>query len=881
MRPSDGTAEARRLAEDGHGWRRWGPYLAERAWGTVREDYSENGTAWEYFSHDDARSRAFRWNEDGLGGLSDDRQILCFSWAFWNGRDPILKERIFGLTGNEGNHGEDAKEYWWYLDSTPTHSFMRWRYWYPQNEFPYSRLVNENRMRTKYEPEYELLDTGVFDDDRYWDIEATYAKAAKDDYCIRLQVTNRGPDTAELDVLPTMWFRNTWSWGLDDVEGYARGQLHVSGQQVISDHPVLGRMFLTADAVARPIVCDNDTNASRLFGLQRAEGDAPVFPKDGIGDHVIHASSSVNPDGVGTKAAFWHHLSVDPGQTVEVRLRLSRENVGIDESWSATMRGRETDAEEFYAALTPATVDDEQATVMRQAFAGMLWSKQFFHYDVERWLDGDPGGPPPPHARKNGRNKDWRHLNNADVISMPDTWEYPWYATWDLAFHCVALAHVDSDFAKRQLLLICREWFMHPNGQLPAYEWALGDANPPVHAWAALRVFEIDGGKDHAFLERVMHKLLLNFTWWVNRKDAEGNNVFEGGFLGLDNIGPIDRSAQLPVAGVLEQADGTAWMAMYCLNLLEMSMVLSEHDETYEDLASKFYEHFAYIASALHDRGLWDEEDGFYYDVLRHASGERQLVKARSMVGLLPLAATTTLGRDTLNKLPNFAANLRWFELHKPQFAKNIMHTHELGGSEGRLLAVVSPDRMVLLLRRMLDEAEFLSPHGLRALSRFHHDHPFELRAGEFSAMVDYEPAESTSGLFGGNSNWRGPVWFPVNYLLIESLHRYARYFGDDLTVEHPVGSGTMCTLAEVADDLSLRLVRLFLEDSSGRRPVHGAYDKFHTDPAWHAMVPFHEYFHGDTGAGLGASHQTGWTGLVANLILNANRVDISDQNSL
>ena len=882
MRPSDGTAEGRRLAEDGHGWRRWGPYLAERAWGTVREDYSENGTAWEYFSHDDARSRAFRWNEDGLGGLSDDRQILCFSWAFWNGRDPILKERIFGLTGNEGNHGEDAKEYWWYLDSTPTHSFMKWRYWYPQNEFPYTRIVDENRVRTKYEPEYELLDTGAFDGDRYWDIEATYAKAAKDDYCIRLQVTNRGPDTADIDVLPTLWFRNTWSWGLDDVEGYARGQLHVSGQQVIADHPVLGRMFLTADAVARPIVCDNDTNTARLFGLHSGEGEAPVFPKDGIGDHVIHSHASINPDGVGTKASFWHHLSVAPGKTAQVRLRLSRENVGIDESWFATMRDREADSEEFYTALTPATVDAEQAMVMRQAFAGMLWSKQFFHYDVERWLDGDPTGPPPPDGRKNGRNKEWRHLNNADVISMPDTWEYPWYATWDLAFHCVALAHVDSDFAKRQLLMMCREWFMHPNGQLPAYEWAFGDVNPPVHAWAALRVFEIDGGADYAFLERIMHKLLLNFTWWVNRKDAEGNNVFEGGFLGLDNIGPIDRSAQLPVAGVLEQADGTAWMAMYCLNLLEMSMVLSEHDDTYEDLASKFYEHFAYIAYALHDRGLWDEEDGFYYDVLRHASGERQLVRARSMVGLLPLAATTTLGRATLTKLPRFAANLRWFEMHKPQFAKNIMHTHELGGSEGRLLAVVSPDRMVLLLRRMLDEAEFLSPHGIRALSRFHHDHPFELRIGEFSAMVDYEPAESTSGLFGGNSNWRGPVWFPVNYLLIESLHRYARYFGDDMTVEHPVGSGTMCTLADVADDLSLRLVRLFLEDSSGRRPVHGAYEKFHTDPAWHSMVPFHEYFHGDTGAGLGASHQTGWTGLVANLILNANGGNVGDQtNSL
>ena len=867
------TAEGRRLAADAHAWRRWGPYLAERAWGTVREDYSEHGNAWEYVPHDHARSRSFRWNEDGLGGISDDRQFLCFAWSFWNGRDPILKERIFGLTGNEGNHGEDAKEYWWYLDNTPTHSFMKWRYWYPQREFPYSDLVEQNRNRSRHEPEYELVDTGIFDDDRYWDIEATYAKAAEEDYCIQVRVTNRGPESAEIDVLPTVWFRNTWSWGLDDTEYNFQGRMSETGGRIVAEHPLLGRMYLTGEVGGRALFCDNVSNTVKLFG-EHPNDNEPSYPKDAINDHVVHLANTVNPAQEGTKASLWHHLVVAPGETAEIRFRLSREDLGVGDTWNKAMKDREGDADEFYGALTPAGLEAEQTMVMRQAFAGMLWSKQYFYYDVDRWLEGDPAGPPPPAARKNGRNAEWRHLNNADVISMPDTWEYPWYATWDLAFHCVALAHVDADFAKRQLLLICREWYMHPNGQLPAYEWAFGDVNPPVHAWAALRVFEIDGGHDFAFLERVLHKLLLNFTWWVNRKDAAGNNVFEGGFLGLDNIGPIDRSAQLPVEGVLEQADGTAWMAMYCLNLLEISIVLSGHDDTYEDLASKFYEHFAYIATAVNDRGLWNEEDGFYYDVLHRRTGERQPVQARSMVGLLPLAATTTLGATTLAKLPKFAANLRWFEKHKPQFASYIMHTHTMGEHESRLLALVSPERMVRLLQRMLDENEFLSLHGLRALSKSHAEHPFVLRIGDFVASVDYEPAESTSGLFGGNSNWRGPVWFPVNYLLIESLQRYARFFSDDMKVEHPSRSGDFQTLGDVADDLSWRLVALFLEDVNGRRPVHGSANKFDTDPTWHSMLPFHEYFHGETGAGLGASHQTGWTGLVANLILNmsANR---------
>ena len=858
----DATVEARRLAARPLHWRAWGPYLSDRSWGTVREDYSEYGTAWEYFPHDHARSRAYRWNEDGLGGISDEAQFLCFAWTFWNGRDPILKERIFGLTGNEGNHGEDAKEYWWNLDSTPTHSWMRWRYWYPQNRFPYEELVAVNRMRTKDQPEYELLDTGVFDDDRYWDIEITYAKADDDDICIRMSVTNRGPEADTLHVLPTLWFRNTWAWGRGD----ARPTLQATGDRVVADHAVIGRMVLVGETRdssdgAPLLVCENDTNAHRLFGF-----DGPAYPKDGIADHVLHGAATVAPNGQGTKAAFWHQLHVEPGATGEVRLRFSRDGRGIDDSWDEAFAARERDADEFYAALTPEETSPAEADVLRQALGGMLWSKQYYGYDVDQWLDGDPAQPAPPAARKGGRNRDWRRLNNADVISMPDTWEYPWYATWDLAFHCVALAHVDAEFAKRQLLLICREWYMHPNGQLPAYEWALGDVNPPVQAWAALRVFEIDGSRDHGFLERMMHKLLINFTWWVNRKDAEGNNVFEGGFLGLDNIGPVDRSHDLPFGGVLEQADGTAWMAMYCLNLLEMSIVLSEHDDTYEDLASKFFEHFAYIATALDDQGLWDEDDGFYYDVVHFDSGPDVKLRARSMVGLLTLAATTTLGPETMARLPRFAANTVWFQKNKPRFLSNVLQTDD---GDHRLLAVVSPQRLVRLLTRMLDPEEFLSPHGLRALSRAHYAQPFDLRVGDFAASVGYEPGESTSGLFGGNSNWRGPIWFPVNYLLIEALRRFERYFVGSFTVEHPVGSGRQLTLGQVADDLSSRLVGLFLDDADGRRPVHGPYEKFHTDPIWHAMLPFHEYFHGDTGAGLGASHQTGWTGLVANLLIN------------
>jgi hypothetical protein len=848
-------------------WKRWGPYVSERAWGTVREDYSEDGAAWDYFPHDHARSRAYRWSEDGLGGICDIRQKLCLAFAFWNGRDPILKERIFGLTGSQGNHGEDAKEYWYYLDSTPTHSWMRWRYLYPHAEFPYDRLVRENGGRSRHEPEFELLDTGVFDEDRYWDITADYAKASSEDICIRLRVRNAGPDQETIEVLPTVWFRNTWSWGLDD----RRPSLREEHGSIVALHQELGRRTLVGGGHPQLLFCENETNTERLWG---AAGSTP-YPKDGINDHVVHGLQTVNPDHVGTKAALRYRLTVRQGETAEIRLRLTDGAPDLGADWGQVMADREREADEFYASLEPGSLPQEERMIMRQALAGMLWCKQFYHYDVERWLEGDPSQPIPPEARKRGRNSTWQHLSNRDIISMPDKWEYPWYAAWDLAFHCVALAHVDPEFAKHQLVLLCREWYMHPNGQLPAYEWAFGDVNPPVHAWAALTIFEVDGGKDYEFLERVMHKLLLNFNWWVNRKDSEGNNVFEGGFLGLDNIGPFDRSAALPVMGHLEQSDGTAWMAMYCLSLLEMSFVLAEHDDTYEDLAVKFFEHFAYIAQAMNDQGLWDEEDGFFYDVLHESGGERIPLKVRSMVGLIPICAATTLGRGTMSRLEEFTKRFLWFVENKPHYMDVVGHVNVLGGHEGRLFSIVDPERLRRILSKMLDEDEFLSPYGLRSVSRFHRDHPFEREIGGTMARVDYEPGESTSGLFGGNSNWRGPIWFPLNFLVIESLHRYHRYLGDDFKVELPTGSGRLATLAEVADELSRRLVRLFLNGSDGRRPVFGTDEKFQADPGWHDLIPFNEYFHGDTGAGLGASHQTGWTGLVADLILHRGGEDV------
>ncbi|MEP7113764.1 MAG: glucosidase [Ilumatobacteraceae bacterium] len=843
-------------------WKRWGPYVSERSWGTVREDYSEDGDAWGFFPHDHARSRAYRWDEDGLAGICDDQQTLCLSFAFWNGRDPILKERIFGLTGPQGNHGEDAKEYWFYEDSTPTHSWMRWRYFYPQAEFPYERLVDENARRGFDQPEFELLDTGIFDENRYWDITVDYAKAGVDDIVARVTIRNAGPEAATLHVLPTLWFRNTWSWGLDD----RKPTITAADGAMITTHYSHMGMRLSGDGSPQLLFCDNETNSRRVWG-----SEGPAFPKDAINDHVVGGRDTINPAQVGTKASMWYQLEVDGGATEEVIIRLHPAATVPTPSSADVLAARQAEADDFYSALTPPSASPDEAVVLRRALSGMLWSKQFYHYDVAQWLDGDPGEPVPPASRLTGRNAGWRHLNNRDVISMPDKWEYPWYAAWDLGFHVVALAHVDPSFAKQQLILLCREWFMHPNGQLPAYEWKFDDVNPPVHAWAALRVFEIDGGTDFDFLERMLHKLLLNFTWWVNRKDADGNNVFAGGFLGLDNIGPIDRSAPLPIDGSLEQSDGTSWMAMYCLDLLEMSLTLARHDQTYEDLATKFFEHFALIAEAMYSRGLWDEEDGFYYDVLATTAGQRIPLKLRSMVGLLPLAATTTLGRDTLDRLPGFAERTDWFMEHRPDYS-NLFHMHERAGGQGRLLSIVSPDRLRRMLRCLLDENEFLSRHGVRALSAAYRERPFSIELGGMTYTVDYDPGESTTGLFGGNSNWRGPVWFPVNYIVIEALRRFARFFGDDFTVEYPTGSGTELTLGQVADELGKRLIDIFVPDADGRRPVFGSDEKFQTDPVWKRMIPFYEYFDGDSGRGLGASHQTGWTGLVADLIIRRDQ---------
>jgi len=859
--PSEEVARLNEVPTRRAPWKRWGPYLSERAWGTVREDYSADGSAWEFFPHDHARSRAYRWNEDGLAGICDDRQSLCFALALWNGRDPILKERIFGLTGTQGNHGEDAKEYWFYLDSTPTHSWMRWRYMYPQAEFPYAQLVAENARRSRSEPEYELLDTGIFERARYWEITADYAKADPEDILIKISVRNAGPESAELDLIPTLWFRNTWAWGLDDRVPTIRAD----NGGLVAEHHDLGSRTLHSDRSPELLFCDNETNTMLLWGV----AGRSQFPKDGINDHIVRGAATVNPANQGTKAAFRHHLSVGPGATATVRLRLSPDGKS-GQDFDLVMAAREKEANDFYAALTPGGASPDEAMVLREALGGMLWSKQFYHYDVHRWLVGDPAGPKPPDSRLTGRNAGWEHLNNRDVISMPDKWEYPWYAAWDLAFHCVALARVDPEFAKAQLLLLCREWFMHPNGQLPAYEWAFGDVNPPVHAWAALRVFEIDGGKDHEFLERIFHKLLLNFTWWVNRKDSEGNNVFEGGFLGLDNIGPFDRS-HLPVDGHIEQSDGTAWMAMYCQNLLDVALALAEYDKTYEDMATKFFEHFALIASALNAKGLWNEEDGFYYDVFHFADGRMAPFRAHSVVGLVPLFAVSTIGPETMAGLKEFATRTEWFMHHRPDMNDVIQHIHDRGNAGWRMLSIVSPERLRRVLARMLDPSEFLSDHGVRALSRYHLEHPLEVDLGGVMASMKYEPAESTNGVFGGNSNWRGPIWMPINYMLVEVLRVYHRYLGSDFKVESPTGSGQMRNLSEVADDLSARLIGIFL-DHDGRRPVFGGEARFQDDHAWHDLIPFHEYFNGDDGAGIGASHQTGWTGLVADLIIRLHQ---------
>jgi len=859
-------------------WKRWGPYLSERAWGSVREDYSPGGTAWEYFPHDHARSRAYRWNEDGLAGLCDRHQRICFAIALWNHRDPILKERLFGLTGNEGNHGEDVKEYYFYLDSTPTHSYARFLYKYPQAGFPYADLVEENRRRDKHAPEYELLDTGVFRENRYFDVEVEYAKADPEDMLIRVRVTNRGPDRAPIDVLPTIWFRNTWSWCPNPTRpSLAR----FGGRAVVAlDEPKYGQRWLYCDGEPQLLFTENETNSQRLYGW----GDATAYVKDAFDRLVVQGErSAVNPQERGTKAAAHYALTIPSGDTATLMLRLTDRWPGSDSmfgsAFDAIFITRKREADEFYASVIPHTLSPDATNVARQAFAGLLWSKQYYHYVVKPWLEGDPTQPPPPAGRERGRNHEWTHLYNADVLLMPDKWEYPWYAAWDLAFHCVALAVVDPDFAKEQLTLLLREWYMHPNGQLPAYEWALGDVNPPVHAWAAWRVYKIEqkrrGTGDVRFLERVFHKLLLNFTWWVNRKDAEGMNVFQGGFLGLDNIGLFDRSAPLPTGGHLEQSDGTSWMAMYALNLLAMAMELAMHDPAYEDVASKFWEHFLNIAHAMgggslhggRGHNLWDEEDGFFYDVLHLPDDSRRPMKIRSLVGLIPLLAVQTLEPDVLRQLDGFHRRLEWFVDHRPDLIASVACMRTRGRQERRLLSIVDGTQLRRVLRVMLDEREFLSPCGIRALSQVRRDHPYLLQVNGAEYRVEYEPAESTTGLFGGNSNWRGPIWFPINFLLIEALQKFHHYFGDSYQVECPTGSGRMVTLWEVAADLSRRLTRIFLNDGAGRRPVFGSVEVFQRDSYWHDLIPFHEYFHGDTGAGLGASHQTGWTALVAKLL--------------
>jgi hypothetical protein len=876
------SAEHKRLIEHQDlkkNWKKWGPYLSERAWGTVREDYSEDGNAWEFFPHDHARSRAYRWGEDGLAGISDRHQYICFAPAFWNHRDPILKERFFGLTGSEGNHGEDVKEYYFYLDSTPTHSYMKMLYKYPQRAFPYSDLVKVNRQRGFKDFEYELLDTGVFEDDRYFDIWVEYAKATPEDLLIRIVALNRGPDAAPLTILPTLWFRNTWAWGyphgpMNDVP--RNPSLTWSNGIITADHPAAGTYFLHAEGGPDVLFTENETNAARLWGA----ANAGPYVKDAFHRYLIEdQTDAVNPQRVGTKAAALYHSRVPPGEAHTLRLRLTNTRMDLPfEDFDARCEHRRKEADQFYATVQNPNLGEDERRIQRQALAGLLWTKQFYYYNIEQWLSGDPALPDPPHGRHHGRNADWEHLNNFDIISMPDKWEYPWYAAWDLAFHCIPLALVDADFAKRQLELMAREWYMHPNGQLPAYEWMLGDVNPPVHAWAAWRVYKIDakqqGGADRDFLEGMFHKLLLNFTWWVNKKDEEGKNVFQGGFLGLDNISVFDRSKPLPTGGHLDQSDGTAWMGFYCLIMLKIALELARHNPVYQDSASKFFEHFLRIAMAIsgrfrHGIGLWDETDGFFYDVLHLPGGQIVPLKVRSLVGLMPLLAVETLDADLVNGMPSFKRRLNWFFENRVYLRDNgdIACIKAPGEHSRRLLSILNRDHLVRVLKVMLSEDEFLSEYGIRSLSRYHRQQPYTFHVNGQVHTIGYQPAESESGLFGGNSNWRGPIWFPINYLLIESLQKFHHYYGDGLKVECPTGSGRMMTLWEVAAELSRRLIRLYLRDGEGRRPIYGGAGRFQADPHWRDLILFHEYFHGDNGAGLGASHQTGWTGVLAKLL--------------
>ncbi len=876
------TAEHKRLAESEArkaDWKHWGPYVSNRAWGTVREDYSATGEAWTYFPHDHARSRAYRWNEDGLAGVCNRFQNLCLALALWNERDPILKERLFGLTGNEGNHGEDVKEYYFYLDNTPTHSYMKMLYKYPQVEFPYTFLVEENRRRGRDALEFELIDAlqDAFTAQRYFDVFVEYAKADPEDILCRITVINRGPDPAPIHVLPHLWYRNTWSWGYNP----ARPEMYaIDGTTVYTNHRHLGARWWYVhsgtDQSPSLLFTENDTNTERLFGWS----NTTPYVKDSIHEAVVHGRlDRVNPERKGTKVAahFQVMLPSDEAFTVDIRFTNTPHTQPFAD-FETIMTQRIKEADEFYAAFQNPTLTEDERRIQRQAFAGLLWTKQFYHYSIELWLNGDPAGPPPPESRKRGRNKEWMHLYNLDVLSMPDKWEYPWYAAWDLAFHCIPLAMIDPEWAKRQLILLLREWYMHPNGQIPAYEWALGDVNPPVHAWAAWRVYKITrnvtGRADTTFLERVFHKLLLNFTWWVNRKDQHGSNIFQGGFLGLDNIGVFDRSAPLPTGGHLEQADGTAWMGMYCLNMLAIALELARTNLAYEDVATKFFEHFVYIANAINHLGgekvgLWDPEDGFFYDRLHTPDGQHIPLKVRSFVGLIPLFAVETLEPDLLEMLPRFRERMAWFIKYRPHLVESIASLTTPGEGKRRLLAIADREKLERVLTRMLDPTEFLSDYGLRSLSKQHATVPYVFQVNGQEHVVRYEPAESSNGLFGGNSNWRGPIWFPLNFLMIESLQKYHHYYGDTFLVELPSGSGNFANLADVAMDLSHRLIRIFLwnEADRGRRPVFGGNEYFQTDPHWRDYPLFYEYFHGDNGAGIGASHQTGWTALVAKLL--------------
>lgn len=872
-------SEEERLDEQRAGkanWRKWGPYLSERQWGTVREDYSENEKAWDYFTHDQARSRAYRWGEDGIAGISDEQQQLCFALALWNGKDPILKERLFGLTGPQGNHGEDVKEYCFYLDNVPSHSYMKVLYKYPHGAYPYDDLIEVNGRRTRNDMEYELLDTGIFNENRYFDVFVEYAKASSDDLLIRISVANRGPDAAQLHVLPTLWFRNTWDWDPDVMKPVLEKEVGGKGVQMIkASHRPLGVNWLYANQPKEILFTENESNIQKLFN---APNPSP-YVKDAFHEYVIEGrKEAVNPNLKGTKAAFLYPLEVGGGQTAVLQLRLSNRKDLPDpfgSNFNDVFTARKNEADAFYKKVTPFPMSDDMRNVQRQAFAGLLWNKQYYHYNVEKWLNGDPGNPPPPEGRKQGRNSHWKTLDAADIFSMPDKWEYPWFAAWDLAFHTIAYAMIDADFAKHQLLLLAREWYMHPNGQIPAYEWSFSDVNPPVQAWAAMRIYQIEsnrtGRKDRDFLEKMFHKLSMNFTWWVNRKDKEGRNIFEGGFLGLDNIAVFNRTIGPPSGGTLHQTDGTAWMAMYALNLLQIALELAIENPVYEDMATKYFEHFLQIAAAMNNisgeiEGLWDQEKGFYYGLLFMPDGQRIQMTFDTMVGVIPLFAVASRN-DAAHPFSAYRESFKWYIDHRPDLLNKVVELDKSDLNKPILLSLASPEKLRRILEKVLDENKLLSPHGIRSISKELGAHPFSLELNGQKYGIDYEPAESTTPLFGGNSNWRGPVWFPLNYLLIESLQQFYFYLGDDFKIECPQGSGNQMTIWDVATDLSARLIKIFLKDENGRRPVYGGIEKFQNDPHWRDYILFHEYFHGDNGAGLGASNQTGWTGIVAKMI--------------